>query len=94
MLPSESPRGDNSFLAPPRANDGNAPSTTSTGEPIDYDKDGDGVATARPSFDSIHRTYSSIVPDNVGVNVKRAEAEFAELSKEQPGTRRAREKSP
>jgi hypothetical protein len=46
------------------------------------EKDGDGVATARPSSESIHRTYSSIVPANVGVNVKRAEAEFAELSRE------------
>lgn len=83
MFPSPSPRaGGDSFLAPPRADDGVSRSTTSPGEAIDYEKETDGIATARPSSEAFHRTYSSIVPHNVGVNVKRAEADFAELSRE------------
>jgi ABC-type multidrug transport system ATPase subunit len=50
--------------------------------PIDVQKEEGYDVTSRTSTESVHRTYSPILSPNVGVNVERAEAEFAELSKE------------
>ncbi|KIW01615.1 uncharacterized protein PV09_07086 [Verruconis gallopava] len=50
--------------------------------PVYSEKDDAYDVTARPSSESLHHTYTSIVPPDHGVNVKRAEADFAELSRE------------
>jgi ATP-binding cassette subfamily G (WHITE) protein 2 (SNQ2) len=87
MIPSSAAsRPDSEPLAPPHATDVATDSPTnahsSNDTPIDVEKEEAWNVAARTSSESIYRTYSSIRPANVGVNIARAEADFAELSKE------------